>query len=99
MDTRKIKLLAKVQNQEDYHGQNVEGRIILFKGDWKVEVPVMELPSETVMYTILNPTDFIPKQDLLVIGDIYQHSEFKVKVVLLYGVTTEDHEYAFGKTF
>lgn len=94
----KIELLAKPQNQKDYHGQNLEGKIVRHKGEWKVEVPVMELPGHFVYDDILNPEDVVLKENTLVIGDIYRHSQFKIKVVLLHDVTTEDHEYFFGKS-
>lgn len=94
---KKIELIAKTQNQEDYHGQNVEGRIVRLNGEWKVEVPVMEFPGNFVYDNILNPEDLHLKENTFVIGDIYRHSHFKVKVILLEGVSTENHDYFFGK--
>lgn len=96
MTTHQIKLIAKTQNQDDYHVQNIEGKIINLNGEWKVEVPIVELPGDFVVYNILNASTFIPTQDLLVIGDVYQESKFKVKVLLLEEVTTKYHEYSFG---
>lgn len=91
-----IQLMATPQDQATYHCQNIEGNLVKRHNDWQVEVPIMELPGNFVYYEIMNPTDFVPREDLYVFGDIYEHRLFKVKVVLLDGVSSEDHDYFFG---